>query len=216
MPYAWYNWGKKVNLIGGEKMTQSDVILNIAKENNGIVTTKMIVEQNISRGMLAYLCDKGELEKTARGVYVLPTVWEDEFVSLQARFKKGIFSHETALFLHDLTDRTPVNFNMTFPEDYNLTKVKEQGIKCRRSKLELYNTGIIIMETPSGNKVNVYSVEKTLCDILVSRAKTDVQVITTAFKGYKDLEMKNIPLLSKYAKMLKVEEKVRSYLEVLL
>ena len=33
--------------------------------------------------------------------YATPEIWEDEFVNLQARFKKGIFSNETALFLLD-------------------------------------------------------------------------------------------------------------------
>ena len=45
---------------------------------------------------------------------------------LQNRFKKGIYSHETALFLWDLTDRTPNRYCMTFPENYNLTNPKEE------------------------------------------------------------------------------------------
>ena len=36
-----------------------------------------------------------------------------------------IFSNETALFLLDLTDRTPNRFDMTFPATYNLTNVKK-------------------------------------------------------------------------------------------
>lgn len=197
-------------------MTKSDAILNIAKENNGIITTKMVVKQNFNRGILKYLCDKGKLEKTAMGVYILPTIWEDEFINLQSRFKKGIFSHETALFLHDLTDRTPINFKMTFPTGYNLTMAKKHDVKCYQKKLDMYEDGIVEVVTPLGNKVKVYSIEKTLCDILVPRAKIDIQVSTSAFKRYKDLYEKNLNLLSKYAKKAKVEDKVRSYLEVLL
>ena len=79
-------------------MNVSDKIIQLAKENNGVVTTTEI--------------------------------WEDEFVNLQARFKKGIFSNETALFLWDLTDRTPNRHDMTFPHNYNLTNVKNEGINC--------------------------------------------------------------------------------------
>ena len=50
---------------------------------------------------------KADLKKTVRGVYILPEIWEDKFVNLQARLKKGIFFNETALFLWDLTDCTP-------------------------------------------------------------------------------------------------------------
>ncbi len=197
-------------------MTQSDIILNIAKENNGLITAKMLTEQNINRGFLKYLCDKGKLEKTSRGVYVLPTSWDDEFINLQSRFKKGVFSHETALFLHDLTDRTPINFNMTFPAGYNQAMAKKHDVKCYQNKLVIYESGIIETLTPLGNKVKVYSIEKTLCDILLTRNKVDTGVISTAFKRYKDYANKDIPLLSQYAKLLKVEEKVRTYLEVLL
>lgn len=74
-------------------------IIKLAKDNNGVVTTATLSEKGILRGNLKKLVDEGKLEKTARGVYILPEVWEDEFVNLQARFKKGIFSNETALFL---------------------------------------------------------------------------------------------------------------------
>ena len=103
----------------------SDQIIQIAKENNGVVTTADITERGILRGNIKTLLNSGKLERTARGVYILPEIWEDEFVNLQARFRKGIFSNETALFLLDLTDRTPNRFDMTFPETYNLTNVKK-------------------------------------------------------------------------------------------
>jgi len=44
----------------------------------------------------------------------------------------------------------------------------------------------------------------------------DVGIVTDAFKRYAAQKEKNIPRLSQYAKTLKVEEKLRSYLEVLL
>lgn len=201
-------------LFGGGKMTQSDIILNIAKENNGIVTAKMLVDLNISRGMLIHLCNKGFLKRSARGVYILFDAFEDEFVNLQSRFQKGIFSLDTALFLHNLTDIRPVDISMMFPEEYNLTNVKDQGVKCKRSKLEVYNTGIIEVLSPYGNKISVYSAEKTLCDIVVTRANVDAQLISTAFRKYRDLENNDIPLLLKYAEMMKVEKKVITCLEL--
>ena len=94
-------------------------ILNMAKENNGTVTSAMVDGAGFSRGNIKYLVDNGMLEKTARGIYILPEVWEDEMYHLQNRFKRGIYSHETALFLFDLTDRTPNRYYMTFPLNYN-------------------------------------------------------------------------------------------------
>ena len=176
----------------------------------------MVNDAGFSNGNLTHLVDKGLLERIARGVYILPEIMEDELFSLQNRFKRGIFSHETALFLLDLTDRTPNYYHMTFPNSYNTENPKKELVRCFRTKEDLYKLGIINLKTPSGNTVQSYSMERTLCDILRPKSRVDIQVITDAFKRYTKKENRNIPLLSKYGKTFRVEKKLRSYLEVLL
>ena len=61
-------------------MGATDEIIKMAKENNGTVTTAMVVAAGISRGNIKYLVDKGIIEKSARGVYTLPEVWDDEIL----------------------------------------------------------------------------------------------------------------------------------------
>ncbi|MCM1297368.1 MAG: type IV toxin-antitoxin system AbiEi family antitoxin domain-containing protein [Muribaculaceae bacterium] len=197
-------------------MGVTEEIIKMAKKNNGTVTTAMVVAAGFSRGNIKYLVDKGAIEKSARGVYILPQFWDDEIFNLQNRFKRGIYSHETALFLWDLTDRTPNKYHMTFPMNYNMTKPKEENIRCIQCKKELYDLGISEVSTPGGNIVKAYNVERTLCDLLRPRNRVDIQVVTEAFKHYATGTNKNIPILSEYAKILKVEAKLRSYLEVLL
>ena len=53
-------------------MGATEEIIKMAKENNGTVTTAMVVAAGISRGNIKYFVDKGMIEKSARGVYVLP------------------------------------------------------------------------------------------------------------------------------------------------
>lgn len=197
-------------------MGATEEIIRMAKENNGTVTTAMVVEAGFSRGNIKYLADKGMIEKSARGVYILPEVWEDEIFNLQNRFKRGIYSHETALFLWDLTDRTPNRYHMTFPANYNLTNPKEENVQCVQCTEALYELGIANAMTPGGNEVRAYSMERTLCDILRPHSRVDIQIVTEVFKRYANRSDKNIPVLSEYAKMLKVETKLRTYLEVLL
>lgn len=193
-----------------------DEIISMAKDNNGMITTAMIVKAGYHKGNLKYLVDKGRLERVARGVYTLPEVWEDEFLSLQNRFKKGIFSCETALFLWNLTDRTPNYYYMTFPSTYNITKPKAENIRCLQTKEPFYSMGIVKIKSPGGNLIAVYNMEHTLCDILKPKNNVDIQLITDAFKRYAKRPDKNIPLLSEYAKMMRVEKRLRAYLEVLL
>lgn len=197
-------------------MKKINPILQIAKKNNGTITTKQVVALGFSRGTLKYLTDTKKLERVSRGIYVLPEFLEDEFFCIQNRFKRGIFSHDTALFLLGLSDRTPNFFCMTFPKSYNATAPRKENIRVFQSTNNLYNLGIVEVKSPSGNIVKVYSAEKTLCDILKTSSHTDIQSISLAFKEYLKLPKKNIPLLSEYAKTLKVNDKIRSYLEVLL
>lgn len=197
-------------------MGATEEIIKMAKGNNGTVTTAMVVAAGLSRGNIKYLVDKGMIEKSSRGVYILPETWDDEIFNLQNRFKRGIYSHETALFLWDLTDRTPNRYHMTFPMNYNLTNPKKENIRCAQCKKEIYNLGIEEVTTPGGNVVKAYSAERTLCDILKPHSRVDIQIVTEAFKRYVSNADKNIPVLSELAKLLKVEIKLRSYLEVLL
>jgi len=191
-------------------------ILQIAEKHNGLVTSRQVSKAGISRGSLKYLADKGLLAHSARGVYTLPQVWDDELFNLQTRFKKGVFSGETALFLHGYSDRTPAKYRMSFPASYNTTMIHADNVVFLRTKESLHKLGVCDVRTPGGNIVRAYNMEKTLCDILKGSSHTDIQLVSDAFKKYAKSENRNIPLLSDYAKKLRVETKLRSYLEVLL
>lgn len=197
-------------------MRIADDVIRMAEENNGMVSSAMVTDAGYSRGHLKYLVDKGRLENVSRGVYMLPSIIEDTFALLQHRFKRGIFSHETSLFLHDLTDRTPNYCSMTFPARYNISEAKKGKVICTQVIEALYEIGIERITSPWGNMVNVYSMERTLCDILRPRSRVDMNVTAEAFKRYVKRKDRNLPQLSEYSEQFKVENKVRSYLEVLL
>ena len=54
----------------------------------GTVTSAMVDAAGISRGNLQYLAATGRLERTSRGVYILPEIWEDELYAVQIRFRR--------------------------------------------------------------------------------------------------------------------------------
>jgi hypothetical protein len=197
-------------------MSNVEKILEMVEKNKGVITSAEVTKAGISRGSLKHLVDSGVLEHASRGVYQLAEIWDDEMYQLQIRYKKGIFSGETALFLSDLTDRTPIRFQMTFPLKYNVGVLKKENVICNRAKPEWYEMGVIQLKTPAGNLVNAYCMEKTLCDILRTQKNVDIQVVSEAYKRYTKRIDKNIPLLSEYAKNLHVEKRLRAYLEVLL
>lgn len=133
-------------------MTYAEQILKIAYKNNGTVTSAQVTKAGINRQHLKILVDKGLLERSERGVYIVPTNFDDEIFNLQSRYKRGIFSHETALFLLDMTDRTPIKYSMTFPLSYNTSILEKENVIYYRVKKELYELGIITGKSPGGNE----------------------------------------------------------------
>jgi hypothetical protein len=79
-----------------------------------------------------------------------------------------------------------------------------------------YELGVITVDSPSGNVIRVYDVEKTLCDMFSPRHKADKDVQLTALKRYMKRKNKDLSKLMRYAKILRVEKGLRPYLEVLL
>ena len=197
-------------------MGATEEIIKMAKENNGTVTTAMVVAAGISRGNIKYLVDKGMIEKSARGVYILPEVWDDEIFNLQSRFKRGIYSHETALFFHDLTDREPSPYSITVKTGYNPSSLRSDGIRVYTVKNELHSIGVTTAMTTFGNQVLVYDMERMICDLIRSRSNIEIQSFQGALKQYAGRKDKNLRVLMRYAGMFRVEKILRQYMEVLL
>jgi len=196
--------------------TYAEQILAIAKQSNGMITATQVTEANIPRRCLTECMDKGILCKASRGVYVLPDSWEDEMFMLQYTYPKGIFSYETALYLHSLTDRTPLRYSMTFPKGYNITAAKTHGVVARMVNVENYDLGLTEMPSSCNNKLRVYDVERTLCDIVKRKNSCDIQIVTEAMKNYVALKNKNIHKLFTYATQLRVQSQIARYMEILL
>ncbi len=197
-------------------MENIDIIKKLLKKNNGIITTKEIEDLGINSKILTRMIEKGIIERVSRGVYISVDTLEDKYFITQAICKKGIFSHETALYFHDLCDRTPIKYQLTIPSYYNNVLIKDKNYQFFYLKEELYEIGIIEMKTPYGNKVKVYDLERTICDIIRNKKKIEIALFTDAMKRYADRKDRNSIKLHKYAKIFNIEDELRKYLEVLL
>ena len=191
-------------------------IETLLKKNNGIVETYQVEELGINNKILTRMIEKGIIERVARGVYIEKNTLEDKYFITQAICKKGIFSHETALYFHDLCDRTPIKYQLTIPSYYNSKLLKDKNYEFFYLKQELYEIGVTYMKTPYGNKVRVYDLERTICDIIRNKKRIEVSLFTDAMKRYVERKDRNSIKLHKYAKLFNIEDEVRKYLEVLL
>ena len=135
---------------------------------------------------------------------------------IQARYKGAIFSHESALYLLDLTDRTPLFYSLTVPTGYNATSLKSNGVKVYFVSRRLYRLGVITVKSPHGNPIQTFNLERTICDVLRNRNKMDVQFVNKALKKYVVHKDRNIDQLYNYAKKFRIQRVIREYIEFLL
>lgn len=197
-------------------MTAYDRLDLLFQQNNGIVKTAQVLEIGISKSTFyAYAKQRG-VEQAAHGVYVSPDAWTDAMYLLHLRCAQAVFSHESALFFHDLTDREPMAYSVTVKTGYNPTRLKDEGVQVFTIKAELHEVGLTTMQTPFGHDVPVYDRERTICDVLRSRNHIEMQTFQDALKAYARRKDKDLRTLMRYARLFRVEKILRQYLEVLL
>lgn len=201
---------------GSDNMTQTEQIKNLIMANDGMIQTSQVMNIGISKTVFYQYVKDNDMEQISHGVYATKDTWTDAMYLVHLRCKQAVFSHETALFLHDLTDREPIEYEITVKTGYNPSKLKNDGMKVYTVKKELHGEGIIMMQTPFGHLVPAYNMERTICDIIRNRNNTEIQTLQSALKQYVKRKDKNLRLLMKYAVKFHVDKILRQYLEVLL
>ncbi len=196
-------------------MGHKEKLMELIEKKNGLLLTKDAEEEGIPRKYLSIFSKEGLLERVAHGVYLSPDAFEDKMYIMQARVSKAIFSHETALYLHDLTDRDPIELSVTVPDGYNTSNLKDKGIKVHKIKKELHEVGVIQLKTVFNRSIRVYDKERTICDIIRNRNNMDIAILNDALKRYMRDKEKNIHRLLKYAKELRIYNVTRKYMEML-
>ena len=107
-------------------MSEKELVMELIQKQNGVITSSEAAAAGINNKTLQRMQKSGEIERIEHGMYMDPNLMEDEYLLTQYRCRKGIFSHETALYFHDLTDRTPLQFMLTIPSGYNTRLLKEK------------------------------------------------------------------------------------------
>lgn len=186
------------------------------KKNNNMITTSQVLSLGYSKQILTNYVKEGLLERCRQGIYMLPDAVHDDMYTLMLRSQKIVFSHDTALFLNGLSERTPFMHTVTLPSNSALPSSLRDECNCFYVKPELHEVGVIEKPTTFGNVVRCYNLERTICDFLRCRKRCDEEMVISAIKNYVKYDEKDLNLLSVYAKQFKVTKDLKKYLEVLL
>lgn len=192
-----------------------DKVLSIMKKNNNIITPSILEAYGVSRMYLSKMEKKGMIEKIARGIYVTKDYKYDEYHIFQLRYPKTIFSYNTALYLYEMTERTPINMDVSIPKNYNPYLFKD-FVNVYRINEEIFELGESYKETPLGTKVRVYNLERTVCDIIKNKDSIDIEIRNKAIKNCIKNKTFNASLMFEYAKKMKIYDKVKNYMEAII
>ena len=130
------------------------------------------------------MAKRGLIDRVAHGLYVGADIFPDPFYVAQYRCPKGVFSHETALFLHDLSDRTPSRLMMTIPSGWNTKLLSSDEFLFFYRSSKSISFGVAKTKTSYGVDVTVYDAGRTICDCLRNVDKLDKDMVLTALKRY--------------------------------
>ena len=192
------------------------ILDKLLEEKNGYIRLVDALNEGVSKYMVLNYIRRNEMEKVAPGVYISSDAWEDKLYLLQLRNRKIIFSHESALYIHNLSDREPFSPVITVGRGYNAKHLKDKSVVVHTVRPEWLELGLTQGQTFTGNTVRIYDKERCICDIIKNKNNMDIQVFQTALTTYFSDSEKNIHNLMKYADIMGISDKVRQYTEVLL
>ena len=197
-------------------MKNIEKLEKLIKEQHGTVLSSDLTKYDIPRTYLSMMVAEGKLERMDRGVYASIDSIEDEMYAMQTKYPKLIFSHETALYLHGLTDRTPFEYSATVPSGYKVVEKLAERFKIYYIQKDLHALGLCEVQSSFGNPIKAYNVERTICDIIRSKNRIDNQVFNDALKRVVNKKAVDYSLLMEYAEVFKVKNNLKRYLEILL
>jgi len=190
-------------------------ILNIIKKYNGIITPMQLERNGISRTYLSKMLKNGSIDKIDRGIYVTKDFKYDEFYLFQLKYPKTVFSYNSALYLHGMTERTPIKIDVSISKNYNPYRFKDIANVHRISE-EIYKLGIEEKVTPQDMTVKTYNLERTVCDIIKDKDSLDIETRNKAIKNCIKNKKFDANKMFDYAKKMKIYDKVKDYMEAII
>ncbi len=196
-----------------------DELVSYIDAEGGVAYSSQLKGAGFSAGLISYVSEAGHIDRISRGIYCTPDVFEDDFLVIGARWRKCIFSHNSALYLNGLSDRLPSAQSVTVPRGYNPVRLIEEfpGIQIHWVRPDVYELGATNIMTPSGNRVRCYKPERSIAELIRQRklSGVDAQLMRDAIGGYFNSREKDIHELARMCEVLGVRRELQVYLEVL-
>jgi len=183
------------------------------EKSGGIITASYCRSKKIPTVYLSRLVREGDLLRAAEGLYISEEGMYDDYYYFQYRFKKAVFSYETALHLLGVTDKIPQGMDVTVYYSYKFNEVPTT-VNIHYINKEIHGLGVVETRTMFNNPVRVYSYERTLCDFIAHEDKMDREVYIKLIRSYAKYAKRDIHALYEIATRMGIDKEVKTLMEV--
>ncbi len=197
-------------------MDRNQKIIQLAKQL-GIIRPRDVEDKGIPREYLMRLYRKGELVRTGRGLYALPDTLTSESTTLAEVAKRApgaVICLLSALQFHNLTTQIPHRIWIAIEHKKWAPDFDYPHLELVRFSGDSFHYGIEKHEVHRV-PVKVYSPSKTVADCFKFRNKIGLDVALEALREAWRARKVNMDELWKAAKVCRVSNVMRPYLEAI-
>lgn len=202
----------------GASNKQIEAARRVFRSGGGILRTGEALDHGVHPRTLYAMRDSGLLERLDRGLYRLsdlPPLSDPDLVTVANKIPKGVVCLISALHFHDITTQIPHAVSIAVSRGTEPPRLEFPPIQLHWFSGEAFTAGIEIHHIDK-TPVKVYDAEKTLADCFKYRNKIGMDTVLEALTLYRDQKKPKPRKLIKYAKVCRVENVMRPYLEALL
>jgi predicted transcriptional regulator of viral defense system len=214
LKYAEYLFRKEVETM---REQTKERIMQIAEANGGYLSPKDLRSNKLSTKYIPEMVKNGWLEQIKHGLYRLsdtPIAAFESFIEVMKSLRKAVICCESALAFYNLSTVNPGQIHIAVDRKSNVKLTDWPPVKVHYFTPGLYHTGVDEVEI-RGQKVRIYSPEKTLCHCVRYRDQIGIDIAVEALKNYLKKKDRNLSLLMKYAKECGVKDQMKHYLEAM-
>ena len=156
----------------------------------------------------------GAVERIKRGVYHYSSNSPDYvMIDIDKIVPNAVLCLYSAWFFYELTVQIPQSFNLAIEKSRKYILPDYPPITLYYWQKEYHELGVV-QKKIHGYMVNIYDMEKSVCDAVKFRTKIGKDVSSEILKNYLKRSDRNLPKLNEYAKKMRIMKILRTYLEI--
>lgn len=187
----------------------------IFREQGGILKASDAIHEGIHPRTLYEMRDKGIVEVLSRGLYRLADLRplsNQDLITVSLRIPHGVVCLISALAYHGITSQVPHEVYIAVERVSRPPKVDYPPVRVFRFTGEAFMSGIESHNT-EGVSLRVYSAEKTIADCFKYRNKLGLDTAIEALRLYRERKRFKVDDLMRFARVCRVENVIRPYVE---